>query len=367
VTGVLEAESGEVWVTLSGGLAQRATPEADWEFVGPEDLPAYTLYGGVEAPDGALYFGSDDGVLRVADGERSVWRAPNTPSVASFGAIQPGPDLGQLWFIEAYGTRTDVVAVADDTWQPGPVLNCDYCVPLARDADGRLWAGGDLGVWAFDAAGGVVLHLTAEDGLPADGVYSVAFAPTGEAWLATPGGVAVYDGESVTEVYNSETAGLASDDVHAVWATSDGALWAATESGLSRLDLSGEWTHFGAGDPFESDVRVNDLAEDSTGAVWLATAGEGVYRYAGGAWTNYRPVENGAGLPSTEIKCVTLAPDGSLWFGASYSGAAHLAGDAWEVFGVEDGLIHSDVNDIVVDEQGAVWFATSGGVSRYQP
>ena len=95
-------------------------------------------------------------------------------------------------------SRSDVFDLNTETWQPGPTLNCDYCVPLARDSFGRLWAGGDLGVWIFDADGHAVAHLNAESGLPADSVYGVAFAPTGEAWLATPGGVAVYDDSTVT-------------------------------------------------------------------------------------------------------------------------------------------------------------------------
>jgi len=303
----------------------------------------------------------------VAGDDRSLWRVPDVPTVPSFGAVKAGPEAGQVWFIEEYGVRSDVFDLASETWLPGPELNCDYCVPLARDALGRLWAGGDLGVWVFDASGDTVAHLTAAEGLPAESVYSVAFAPTGEAWLATPGGVAVYDGTSVTAVYDSQTAGLASDNVHAVWATSNGALWAASDHGLSRLDLSGEWTHFGAGDPFEAEVWVYDLAEDTSGAVWVATNGEGLYRYADGAWTNYKPGDDGVALPSTDISCITLAPDGSLWFGTYYSGAAHYDGTTWQSFQIEDGLIHSNINDIFVDEQGSVWFATSGGVSRYRP
>jgi ligand-binding sensor domain-containing protein len=34
---------------------------------------------------------------------------------------------------------------------------------------------------------------------------------------------------------------------------------------------------------------------------------------------------------------------------------------------VGDGLIHLQVNDIYFDAAGAIWFATSGGVTRYTP
>jgi len=367
VHGILPTSTGEVWVSLGGGLARWTGSGSNWRFYEPNLLPSYDIYRGVEGPDGTLYFGTDDGVLRVAGDERSVWRAPNVPAVAAFASVRAEPQLGQLWFAEEYGDRIDVFDLASETWQPGFRLDCDYCVPLARDAEGRLWAGGDLGVWIFDADGNLAAHLTTDQGLPDDAAYGVAFAPTGEVYLATLGGVAVYDGAAVTAVYDADSAGLNSDEAHGVWVTSDGALWVAAGYGISRLDLSGEWTHYGTGDPFEYEPWINDLAEDANGAVWLATDGEGVYRLAEGAWTKFSPSDTGAGLPSTNVKSITLAPDGTLWFGLYYSGAAHFDGTTWVSFQVEDGLIHSNVNDIYVDDQGRVWFATSGGVSRYSP
>ncbi|MCC7360984.1 MAG: protein kinase [Anaerolineales bacterium] len=367
VNSLLATSTGEVWASLGDGLAHRAFDAEEWVFLDPADLPAYGIYRGVEGPDGALYFGTDAGVLRLNGQERTVWSAANLPSAAAYGAIRLGPQPGQLWFIEAYGTRTDVFDLTAGAWQPGPTLNCDYCAPLAQDAQGRWWAGGDLGAWLFDAGGDTVVHLTAADGLPADGVYSAAIAPDGAAFLATYAGVAVYQDGAIVDIYTADRVGLAGDAVHAVWTTSDGALWVAAEHGVSRRGNDGEWQHFDAGDPFESQVWVEDVTEAPDGAVWIATSGEGVYRYADGAWSNYRADDPAVGLPTNEVHCITAAPDGSLWFGLNYSGAVRFDGENWQAFNVGDGLIHSNVNDLVITDDGAVWFATTGGVSRYQP
>jgi ligand-binding sensor domain-containing protein len=367
VFGILPASTGEVWVTAGGALARLSASGDDWTVYDYTQLPSYSVYGGVEGPDGALYFGSDDGVVHFADEALDVWRAGNLPSQAAYGRILAGPEPGQLWFIQEYGFNTDLIDLAAGTWLPGPPLPCEYCAPQARDAQGRLWAGGDLGAWIIEANGQVGAHLTLAEGLPADEVRGVVFGPDGQAWLATPAGVAVYDGANVTEVYDSASAGLASDSVIALLAGSDGALWVGTEMGLSRLDSAGQWTHYAAGNPFEWDVRVNDLAEAPDGTVWVATAGNGVYAYAGGAWTQYKAGENRVRLPTTEIQTLAVAPDGSLWLGLTYAGAAHFDGSTWQVYTQDDGLIHLNVNDIYLDDTGAVWFATSGGVSRYRP
>jgi ligand-binding sensor domain-containing protein len=367
VFGILTASNGEVWVAAGGALARRAAAGQDWTLYDSTQLPSYSVYGGLEGPDGALYFGSDDGVVRFAGEALEVWRAPNLPTQPGYGAILDGPAPGQIWFIQEYGTRLDVFDLAAGAWQPSPPLPCDYCVPLARDADGRLWAGGDLGLWIVETDGQAAAHLTSAEGLPADGVYSVAFGPNGEAWLGTPGGVALYDGASVVETYTAASAGLASDFIGGLWFTSDGSLWVATDVNLSRRGPGGDWEHFAAGHPFEWDVRINDLAEAPDGALWVATAGNGVYRYAQGAWTQFKPGENRVRLPSTDVQTITAAPDGSLWFGLVHAGAAHFDGGEWQVFTRADGLIHPHVNAIYLDEAGGVWFATSGGVSRYQP
>ena len=84
VHGILPTAAGEVWASLGGGLARWTGSGNNWRFYEPNLLPSYDIYRGVEGPDGTLYFGTDDGVLRVAGDERSVWRAPNAPAAAAF-------------------------------------------------------------------------------------------------------------------------------------------------------------------------------------------------------------------------------------------------------------------------------------------
>lgn len=157
---------------------------------------------GVEAPDGTLYFGTDAGVLRVADGERSVWSAPDAPTVANLGTITAGPEAG-AGVVRSRSSAVPSTAFdrAANAWQPGPALGCEYCVPLARDGRRPPVGRGDLGVWVFDAAGDTVAYPTTARACRLMASTAWRLRPPARR-PATPGGVAVYDGESITAVYH---------------------------------------------------------------------------------------------------------------------------------------------------------------------
>ncbi|MEK7278070.1 MAG: two-component regulator propeller domain-containing protein, partial [Chloroflexota bacterium] len=163
---------------------------------------------------------------------------------------------------------------------------------------------------------------------------------------------------------DATAAGLPDIHVRTLFAASDGSMWVGTELGLSHMLPDGTWEHFVVGNPFSYTVSITDIAEDSGGVIWITTEGDGVYRFADGNWEHFTFNDPGVALPSSYVRSVTVAPDGSVWFGTA-SGAARFNGSEWLAFRLSDGLINANVNDIFVDDSGAAWFATSGGVSRW--
>jgi len=357
INGIAQDANGDYWFSGSGGVARYNPAAADWQVFSEDsgDLPVYEIFRAWRDPDsGTLYFGSYGGGLIRYDGQFTSWLVPNTMRLDGVGLIVPAPD-GTLWFAEEYGTLVDQFDPATGLWSPVE-LPCDYCVPLTFDVDGRLWLGGELGAWIVE--GDQVTNLTAEQGLPSNVVFAIAFASDGFVWIGTEAGVAVFDGQSVTQVFNVEDTGLASDRVRAILKDSFGAMWVATDSGLSHFTSDSEWEHFTAGNPFGEGLSfVTDLAE-AQGVLWVATDNDGFYRFADGEWDQW---------PADSLFAAAVAPDGSAWFGTYYHGAGRFANDEWEQFETKDGLIHPNVTDIYVDSAGTVWFATSGGVTRYVP
>jgi ligand-binding sensor domain-containing protein len=214
------------------------------------------------------------------------------------------------------------------------------------------------------------VQLTTAQGLPSDQVNAIAFGPDRVAYIATSAGLAVFDGSTIKQVYTAAKDGLASDLVTSLLVASDGSLWVGVQGGFSRRLPDGTWQHFTSQGLFGGDANSDNFpqfAEDRRGGIWIATGYDGVYRFSKGAWKRLLSTDPGVGLPSNEVNCVTTAPDGALWFGTNGQGAARYDGQTWKDVRAGDGPLAGHVNDIYVDKQGAVWFATNAGISRLQP
>jgi ligand-binding sensor domain-containing protein len=372
VTGLAQDTQGRYWLAGGGGAWRFDPANANWDEFSSQSghLPSYELYGAVQDADGNLYFGSDEeGLIRYDGSDFTTWTVPNVPSRAAFARVLPTPG-GTLWFTELYGVGVDSFDPAGQTWQPDLQLPCS-CTPLAFDSAGALWTGEwNNGLWIIDAEGNTE-HYVEELGLPAEQqVTAVAFTPDGAlAWLGTTAGLLPFDlaSRQVVDALDLTQGEVAGTFVRSLLAASDGSLWVGLDTGLGRLSPGGGWQLFTVGDPFASFLPpIEDMAEDSSGAVWLAARGDGVYRFAAGAWQRFGPETAGVRLPTNEAQSVTIAPDGALWLGTA-AGAARFDGNEWRITRVSDGLIHASVNDIYVGEDGAVYFATSGGVTQYRP
>lgn len=359
---VLDAE-GRYWLSHSGGAMRYdpATDDIDFFSYDTRDFPVYTLFRVLRDPDtNALYFGSEGGGLIYTDlsGEFTPWQVPNLPRFAWFGRVSPAPD-GSFWFVEEYGSRIDRYDPATDVWS-AVELPCAYCVPLAFNEDGSWWLGGEEGVW-FWAADGSDTQISTKQGLPDLHVYSLAFAPDGHVLVGTPAGLAHIENLEVTAVFNAENSGLASDNIRALYASIDGTVWVGTDGGLSRLYSDGTWEHYTVGNPFDEGFGwVHSINMSADGVLWVGTDNNGVWRLVEDEWEHID-------APSL-LSGAAPDVDGGIWFGTYFNHAWYFNGDDVDVFAVEDGLTHPNVNDVYVDPNtGEVWFATSGGVTRYRP
>ncbi|MBI3241018.1 MAG: protein kinase [Chloroflexi bacterium] len=363
INGIVQDANSDYWFSGSGGLARYSPANSDWEFFSTDsgDLEVYTYFRALRDPDtGSLYFGSDGtGLVRTdLDGTFTPWAIPNQPRFNAYSAIVRAPD-GSLWFAEEYGDQTDRYDLNTDTWS-AVELPCSYCVPLAFQADGSLWLGGEEGLWFWPADGSDLSQITTEQGLPDNHVYSLAFTPDGHVLAGTYAGLAHLEGLEVTAVFNAENSGLASDYIRALYSALDGTVWVGTDGGLSRLLPDGSWEHFTPGNPFGDGLDwVQSIVASADGALWAGTGNNGAWRLFDGKWEQF----DGPNLLSG------AAPDfgGGVWFGSYYSGAWYFNGNDVESYEVKDGLIHPNVNDIYVDDSGTAWFATSGGVTRRAP
>ena len=122
-------------------------------------------------------------------------------------------------------------------------LKDDFVQSLTVGPDGALWIAyfSSSGITRIEVNGGKVelRHLTSDEGLPGNVVYSQFFDVLGRHWLGTDNGVAVLDGERWRHYDLSD--GLVWNDcnAHAYLAEADGTVWVGTSAGLAQYHPAG--------------------------------------------------------------------------------------------------------------------------------
>lgn len=192
-------------------------------------------------------------------------------------------------------------------------------------------------------------------------IKDVAADASGRVWIATDhDGLLVYTpGEDTSDLFHrnrsSETPFLG-ECIQCLYCDDNGVMWLGTyKSGLSFIyDGKNTFAHT----PLED---VTTLLEDDSGIIWCGTDGNGIIRYdpETGKRTNIRMDQNK--LLSDIVVSSTLAPDGSLWFGAFRGGLTHFSGGRWTSYNtVTSNLASNDIWDIRCTRGSTLYIGTLG-------
>jgi signal transduction histidine kinase/DNA-binding response OmpR family regulator/ligand-binding sensor domain-containing protein len=103
-------------------------------------------------------------------------------------------DDGALWFGTSQGvSRFDGRAFSSPSGEPGLPLGAVEAI--AQDLEGRLWLGGPGGLFRHDPKAGTrkTRRFTTDDGLPAEQVTALTRDPTGRLWVGTARGLCYHD------------------------------------------------------------------------------------------------------------------------------------------------------------------------------
>jgi ligand-binding sensor domain-containing protein len=118
------------------------------------------------------------------------------------------------------------------------------------------------------------------------------------------------------------------------------------------------------------NMEILCAARDEQSNLWFGTWGQGVFEYTGTEWRNFTPDNTGGGLPGTGIKGILVDNQGNLWFPTTGNlgqrtapidyGVTRYDGTNWTSF-----LDGTDVETVFQDTDGNMWFGTNVGVIRY--
>jgi hypothetical protein len=299
-------------------------------------------------------------------------------AIVGSGLLRRGPDLS----VVPPPTVPSVPSAAPmpSAGLPGEpavvAISTDELRDVAIAGDGSAWATTGLGVVHWDLATGRATLFDTADGLdePGDGILTgadqIAIAPDGSVWATSDRWVAHFDGTWTTFPGFSAVRWLE--------IARDGTVWVADASDLRRFlrRFDGAWTTI----PLPEGVgEVLGLSIAPDGPVVARDLGV-ILHYDGAAWTTYP----NQGLP-VEPELAGVADDGSVWvnlgavecsssnWGATCpipAGVARYDGARWTVYTAANGLAACDDcqhPSVEVGPDGTVWarYGNAGVISRF--
>jgi signal transduction histidine kinase/ligand-binding sensor domain-containing protein len=219
---------------------------------------------------------------------------------------------------------------------------------LYRDRDDNIWVGMRGGLLRLSE--NTFQYTGPLDGLNRDGVRTAAVAADGSIWIATT--------QALNRLVDGSRQSFALSQTRALHADRSGGMWVATDQIVGRYAM-GRLTRERIPDIQAS--QVNDLTTTAA-ALWLCTAFRGVLSWDGKTLTSHRqPGESGR-------QCASILADRQdrVWAGFAGGGVALYEHGSVRALTEREGLAPGSVWQIVQGNDDAVWFATAGGVSRYQ-
>jgi two-component system, cell cycle sensor histidine kinase and response regulator CckA len=378
VYGIAAAGDQAAWASAERGL---------WSWEGARwrhRLPGGRLAVGAafEMPDGGAFVYIDS-----PSAQRGLWEWHGESAPRPIRRAMPTPiesiaatPEGDVILVHNTG---DLMVRTGKTWKH--LTAVDLRVNEARSvgflADGALWVASDHGVYVRRRS--TILARTFAVPQPDDlnTVNAIAEEPGGRLMLATGRGIAVVDqgaaaGESglKLEADMGTVTGLARDAQGRLWATSGYSF-----PGTRWRDASGTW-HAAHLDPALDATFLHKVVVDSRGMLWFLglsadqtaimapkEGGAGAFRVdvSDLAHPGVEHWGTTQGLPSGRVYSFAEGPDGAYWFG-TIAGLSRWRSGEWTHWTAGGQLKDDRVFALAVDRNGDVWFAhqRGGGVGR---
>lgn len=345
----VQTKDGFLWLIVNGSNLIRFDGKNFYRFHHPRTT---TL---VVAPDGDLWVGTDEGLIRIPSSSFNQF------TLSGLISYHPGPGKasqiirlrfsrsGVLWVGTADGLfryeRDQFVAV-------GPRVSTRQ---IDEAPNGNLLLTTEQGFLEF-AGSELVPHpgLAAQLGVNDNEIFDVLRDSQGNTWYCTLMGVARETNGRIEKLGTYARIGHSAFRAHE---DAQGSVWFAKEEGLFRASSAGLELVAGR-------IPVRSLYSDRDGNLWVGTNGDGLYRFRERAVRTFTTED---GLPNDVIKTVLAAHDGTIWAGTNCGGLAHFDGTRFRTYNEKNGLLNTCILALAEDLNRDLWIGTrGGGVFRYR-
>lgn len=231
---VLEDSGGRIWAGTDGGGLHRLEGDRLVTVPLPGGPGRELIRATAEGQDGTIWVGTAGaGLVRLRGGESRLYAGPEGLRNTYVRSILAARD-GTVWV----GTNENVYRVRGDRLEP---LSADSrlarpIVALAERRDGGIWVGTSTG-GVVGLRGTEIRVWGREQGLPAEGIFSLLEDPDGSLWVGTQLGLCRIRGDRVDR-FGSQ-AGVPEDAIFSILDDGNGSLWLSGNRGVLRVSRTG--------------------------------------------------------------------------------------------------------------------------------
>ena len=353
---------GLVWGALVGLGSELATNATDYSIENwqlEQGLPQVSVTSIAQTPDGYLWLGTFNGLVRF-DGVRfTVFDEGNTPNLGNSGIKQlEVDDQGALWMV----TMADaLVRMAGGQFNSLPREDASPALAgacyLLQDPSHRLFLLDAKGVLRR-IENGHLRPVERQDQTRADDEPCLLTSSGGgAAFVARHGSVARSLPVVVSPLIDPESKSNRLDlPVACVAPSQSGGYWLGSGTSIYRLErgqLSARLAPLPAG-----VAELTFLREDGQGNLWAAGSGK-VYRWdPSGLW---QQISSESGLADSHITCLFRDREGGLWVGTGQTGLYRFRPHVFHVYHTEPGMRSDVVTSVTQDHLGRMWIGVNGG------
>jgi signal transduction histidine kinase/ligand-binding sensor domain-containing protein len=324
-----------------------------------QGLPQNSVLSIAQTPDGYLWLGTEEGLVRF-DGVRfTVFDKHSTSGLQNNQILALLVDhRHNLWIGTNGGGLSRFSNGKFTAYTSRDGLSNNSILSLYEDKAGAIWIGTDGGgLVRFE--NGRFHVFTKADGLPDNAVFSISGDGHGVLWIGTHAGLSKFSGGKFVICRAADA--LATDYIRSTHVDRHGSVWVGTNGdGVYRITPSGT-TRFSTKDGLPSN-GIFAVYEDRAGSIWIGT-GAGLDRFSNGEFSAVKTRDR---VQEKEVWTVFQDREGSIWFGTGGNGLNCLKKGSFTTLSKDDGLVSDVILPVYEDTGGALWMGSDQGLTRWK-
>ena len=311
-----------------------------------DGLPSNNVTSFCLDPKLGLWTGTNKGLC--------IWDGKKVTQVSYF----KDQNISCLLYTEKYGVFIGTnkgLFVKDKNSNEFRLLVENVTVNSISQINDKIYAGTDNGLYLLNLEKHTTNVFHVSNGLLDENITAVLCQKNGVVWIGSKTGLISFNGSEFS--YYNIGFDNNSNHIRSLLIDYEDNLWIGTHSGLFKYRGKGFTVYdkqHGLGSAF-----IFQIIRDVNQNLWIATESNGIYKFANGFFKNYSTKQ---GLPSNQVNAILPQDDGSVWFGGVNGISVYKNENIQNApFGTAFKL-EAPINCFYKDSKGLIWVGGQNGV-----